>query len=297
MRGLGVISVAAVAALATVSQAFVPAAQQQPTTTMVLERPFSTVASAAGKGSGVRVVPTTPMPSEAKAGLGQRLFFGNFLPPYGARDTVRTKVSEDIYLFEQPQTFVNVSVNIRSTVIRMKDGGLFVHAPLAPTAEYVTQLKELGEVKYVVLPVTAVEHKQYMAAFVRQFPAAKVYVAPGQYSWPIELPLGFRVDGVLSDENRVAIPFTDEVDYTGWFFKPFAGSISEVAFFHKASRTLLVTDAVIYIDEQPPEVLARKGVKVPLWKKMALQACFLGPPNLDTFEQIKQRLFVSPVIR
>ena len=44
----------------------------------------------------------------------------------------------------------------------------------------------------------------------------------------------------------------------GWFFKPFAGSISEVAFFHKKSRTLLVTDAVIYIDDAPPEVLARE---------------------------------------
>ncbi len=168
---------------------------------------------------------------------------------------------------------------------------------MAPTAEYVTQLKELGEVKHVVLPVTAVEHKQYMAAFVRKFPRARVYVAPGQFSWPVDLPLGFRVDAVLSDENKAAVPFADEIDFTGWFFKPFAGSISEVAFFHKKSRTLLVTDAVIYIDDAPPEVLARKGVKLPLWKKMALQACFLGPPNLDTFDQIKQRLFVSPVIR
>ena len=67
-----------------------------------------------------------------------------------------------------------------------------------------------------------------MARFVAKFPKAKVYVAPGQFSWPVDLPLGFRVDGVLTDENKGKLPFTDEIDYTGWFFKPFTGSISEV---------------------------------------------------------------------
>lgn len=48
---------------------------------------------------------------------------------------------------------------------------------------------------------------------------------------------------------------------------------------------------------QPPDILASKGVKLPLWKKMALQACFLGPPNLDTFDLISKQLIVSPVIK
>jgi hypothetical protein len=105
------------------------------------------------------------------------------------------------------------------------------------------------------------------------------------------------VDGVLTEENKNKVPFRDEIDYTGWFFKPFAGSISEVAFFHKTSKSLIVTDAAIYIDDQPPAILQQREVKPELWKKMALQACFLGPPNLDTFEEIKQRLIVSPVIK
>lgn len=172
-----------------------------------------------------------------------------------------------------------------------------MHAPVAPTAECISLLKDLGEVAYVVLPVTAVEHKVYMASFVAQFPKAKVYVAPGQFSWPLDLPLGFRVDGILTDENKKMMPFKDEIDYTGWFFRPFTGSISEVAFFHKKSKTLLVTDAVIWIDDSPPEILQQKRIAPNVWKKMALQACFLGPPNLDTFEEIKQKLIVSPVIR
>lgn len=35
---------------------------------------------------------------------------------------------------------------------------------------------------------------------------------------------------------------------------------SEVAFFHAASKTLLVTDAVVYVPEDPPEIIPRKSL-------------------------------------
>lgn len=114
MWGLKLLSAALVAQAAA---AFVPPAALTTTTMMA----SSTMASAPSSrsSSGVRLVPTTPSPP-SQAGLGQKFFLGNFLPPYGLRDTIRTQVSDDIFLFEQAQTFVNVSVNIRSTVIRMK---------------------------------------------------------------------------------------------------------------------------------------------------------------------------------
>ena len=42
-----------------------------------------------------------------------------------------------IWLFEQEQAlgFSSVSTNIRMTVIKLKSGGLWVHAPIAPTKE------------------------------------------------------------------------------------------------------------------------------------------------------------------
>lgn len=33
-----------------------------------------------------------------------------------------------------------------------------------------------------------------------------------------------------------------------------------MAFFHKKSKTLLVTDAVIYVSERPPEVVGRESL-------------------------------------
>ena len=72
-----------------------------------------------------------------------------------------------------------MTVNTRMTVIRLKDGSLWVHAPVAPTKQCINLVKELGEVKYILLGTFAIEHKSYLGPFARRFPGAQVYVAPG----------------------------------------------------------------------------------------------------------------------
>lgn len=50
-----------------------------------------------------------------------------------------------IWLFEQEQAlgFSSVSTNIRMTVIKLKSGGLWVHAPIAPTKECIQVAAEI----------------------------------------------------------------------------------------------------------------------------------------------------------
>lgn len=50
---------------------------------------------------------------------------------------VSQAVKDTIWLFEQEQAlgFSSVSTNIRMTVIKLKSGELWVHAPIAPTKE------------------------------------------------------------------------------------------------------------------------------------------------------------------
>jgi hypothetical protein len=38
------------------------------------------------------------------------------------------------------------------------------------------------------------------------------------------------------------------------------GPYVEVAFYHKSSRTLLVTDAVIFVPQQPPECISKESL-------------------------------------
>jgi hypothetical protein len=63
-------------------------------------------------------------------------------------------------------------------VVVLREGGLWVHNPLAPTQELLEMMAELegrhGAVRYVVLGSTQVEHKVFLGPFARRFPSAEV---------------------------------------------------------------------------------------------------------------------------
>ena len=48
-----------------------------------------------------------------------------------------------MWVFEQPQSlgFSNVTTNVRMVVIKLASGGLWVHAPIAPTKQCLELLK------------------------------------------------------------------------------------------------------------------------------------------------------------
>jgi hypothetical protein len=186
--------------------------------------------------------------------------------PYGQKRTLRQEIVPDwIWTFEQLQGIFYVVVPIRMTVVRLKDGGLLVYAPVAPTRECRGLLQELidryGDVKYIILPtISGLEHKVFVGPFARHFPQALVYTAPGQWSFPLNLPLtwlGFpprRTQGLPSDPSQT--PFFAEFDYR--ILGPLdlrLGQFGEVAFFHRPTQTLLVTDSLISIPEEPPTIL------------------------------------------
>ncbi|GKU97310.1 hypothetical protein SLEP1_g10474 [Rubroshorea leprosula] len=280
----------------------------------------------------------------ATSGRGGGRFYLNFtgfpfpLGPFLNRRTTRTEaVKGCIWLFEQEQAlgFSSVSTNIRMTVIKLKSGGLWVHAPIAPTKECIQLLKELGApVEYIVLPTFAYEHKIFVGPFSRKFPQAQVWVAPRQWSWPLNLPLeffGIFRSKTLKDGDLLT-PWADEIEQKVLSSPEVGiGPYVEVAFYHKRSRTLLVTDAVIFVPRKPPECISKesllasaknglavkilsKGKEVPDepvvdnnmnrqkgWERMVLQILFLGPSNLlepnASFAQMSQKLIVSPIVK
>ncbi|GAA0170481.1 hypothetical protein LIER_24729 [Lithospermum erythrorhizon] len=275
---------------------------------------------------------------------GRGRFYINFtgfpfpLGPFLNRRTIRTQIVKDsIWSFEQEQAlgFSSVSTNIRMTVIKLKSGGLWVHAPIAPTKECIELVKELdAPVEYIVLPTFAYEHKIFVGPFSRKFPQAQVWVAPRQWSWPLNLPLEFfgifRSKTLQNDD--MSTPWVGEIEQKVLSSPEVGiGPYVEVAFYHKRSRTLLVTDAVIFVPNQPPSCISKesllasaknglavkilsKGKEVPNepvvdnnlnrqkgWERMVLQILFLGPSNLlepkASFAQMSQKLIVSPIVK
>uniref|UniRef100_B8HKJ6 DUF4336 domain-containing protein n=1 Tax=Cyanothece sp. (strain PCC 7425 / ATCC 29141) TaxID=395961 RepID=B8HKJ6_CYAP4 len=188
------------------------------------------------------------------------------LYPYGQRRTLRQEVVKDtIWTFEQVQGIFYVVVPIRMTVVKLEAGGLLVYAPIAPTQECVRLVRELeaqhGAVRHIILPtLSGLEHKVFVGPFARRFPQAQVWVAPGQWSYPLNLPLtwlGFppgRTRPLPPDSCQVE--FGDELDYA--LLGPIRlglGSFGEVACLHRRSRTLVVTDTVVSVPADPPAIV------------------------------------------
>ncbi len=188
------------------------------------------------------------------------------LYPYGQRRTLRKEVVKDtIWTFEQIQGILYVVTPIRMTVIKLEAGGLLVYAPVAPTPECLRLMQELvtvhGAVKYIILPtVSGIEHKVFVGPFARRFPQSQVFVAPNQWSFPLNLPLSWL--GLPLGRTQIlpvessSVPFSDEFDYA--ILGPIQlglGPFEEVALFHRRSQTLLLTDTLVSVPETPPEIV------------------------------------------
>jgi len=232
------------------------------------------------------------------------------LQPYALRETVREELVPGwMWGFEQAHGAIDIVVNIRMTVVRMSGGGLWVHAPVAPTQQCLRLLRELerefGPVKHIVHPTYAVEHKVFVGPFARACREADVWVAPGQWSFPLQLPMSML--GVFP--KRVNVIGRDRALWTGEFVPKAlslplrgAGPFVEVAFVHRATRTLLVTDTLVCPQPAPPRVctsdplplllIARDSPEQPVedggdkrlegWMKTALLALYLSHPSSTT---------------
>ena len=232
--------------------------------------------------------------------------------PYRERRTICQEVVKDaIWTFDQIQGIFYVVVPIRMTVVKLEEGGLLVYAPVAPTGECVRLMRELeakhGEVKYIILPtISGLEHKVFVGPFARFFKKAQVYVAPSQWSFPLNLPLtwlGFpRQRTHILPEDSSKTPFANQFNYA--ILGPVhlgPGRFAEVAFFDKRTDTLLVADSIVSIPENPPAIVQvnpyallyhakenaadiiedtqesrRKG-----WQRICLFAMYFNPSVLD----------------
>ena len=195
-----------------------------------------------------------------------RFFFPALTPPFADRATYSYDLGRNAWAFEQLLSFANVTATIRCNVILLESGGLWIHSPQYPTGEFCKLLDDLGHpVEHIVLPCNALEHKSPMKALVKKYPKAHVWVSPGQYgpfgtcglsiSKSDKSNMGYRIDGILAEGNPLP-PWAKEFDMATLYVNipQNSGPVSEVAFCHKPSKTLIATDAVVYIPsgEAPP---------------------------------------------
>ena len=140
-------------------------------------------------------------------------------------------LGKDLWVVERPQTFYGLSVGTRMTVIRLSDGRILLHSPVALDAELRAELDALGQVCLAVAPNRV--HHLHAGAVALVYPETRLWVAPGLERKRPDL----EFVAVLGDEAPEE--WRGEVDQVFFRGRPYE---NEVVFFHRASRTLILCD-------------------------------------------------------
>ena len=152
--------------------------------------------------------------------------------PIGAQPiAMLQELDRDIWVVERPQRFYGLEVGTRMTVIRLADGSLLLHSPVALDPRLRRALDSLGPVRFAVAPNRF--HHLHAGEVMRAYPEARLWVAPGLEQKRPDL----AIEAVLGDEAPAE--WKSEVDQVFFRGRPFE---NEIVFLHRASRTLILCD-------------------------------------------------------
>lgn len=141
------------------------------------------------------------------------------------------QLDDSLWVADHPFGMLGLKVGTRTTIVRLEDGGLFVHSPGPLSVQLAKQLDELGPVRCIVAPNKF--HHLFVSEFAKAYQGASVHLAPGLAQK--------RKDLAFDEELGDAPPalWRSDIDQCLYEGAPLAG---EVVFFHGASRTLILTD-------------------------------------------------------
>jgi hypothetical protein len=128
----------------------------------------------------------------------------------------------------------------RMTVMRLSNGDLLLHSPIGFNEGLAEEVCRLGTVRHLVSPNQF--HYAHIGEWARAFPEAISWASPGvrQRARARQVEVGFtrNLDASAPHEWREEI---DQTLFPGGYFKEFV-------FFHKASRTMILTDTIINLE-------------------------------------------------
>jgi len=139
---------------------------------------------------------------------------------------------------------------VRMTVIRLPNGDLLLHSPTRYSIALKLELEKLGRIRHLVAP--SFGHWIHMLEWQQAYPDAVTWAAPGLRKRSQVRRSGLRLDHDLSEMASPA--FEDAI---GVVVVPGGLGFNEAALFHQPSRTLVLTDLVLNLEQQKLPALAR----------------------------------------
>ncbi len=147
--------------------------------------------------------------------------------------------ADDVWTVERSQRFWGVETGTRMTVVRLSDGGLFIHGPVALDDATRAKVDAIGPVRAVVC--SSRYHHLYAGQWAEAYPDAALCACPGLEQKRADLPWSH----VMRDEPHALWESDLEQVYFSARFE------HEVVFFHRATRTLICLDALLNLSTHP----------------------------------------------
>jgi hypothetical protein len=149
-----------------------------------------------------------------------------------------TEIDRDIWIAEGPSvSFFGFPYPTRMTLVRLSDGGLWLCSPIELNAALADAVQALGPVQHLVSPNKI--HHLFLGQWAQAWPNAKLWASPGLARRRRDLSF----DGELGDVAEPAWESDiDQLIFRGSF------ALEEVVFFHRASRSAIITDLVQKFD-------------------------------------------------
>jgi hypothetical protein len=152
---------------------------------------------------------------------------------------VLKRVADDLWIVDGPlirfgMSWLKMPFPTRMTVIRLPGDRLFIHSPTPLPPELKIAVEQIGVPSWIVGPNRL--HYWWISEWKAAFPDANVYLAPR-----IEEQASGRIDfNYRSLDGESGFPWDADIATL-----PITGSyMTEVAFFHRPSRTLILTDLI-----------------------------------------------------
>lgn len=173
-----------------------------------------------------------------------------------------TSLALDLWELDAPLTVLGMSLGHRMTVARLPDCSLWLHSPVEYSTDLAAAIAPFGPVAHIVAPNCI--HDTYLERWFDAYPQARFHGARGFAK--------FRPDLKFTDTLGDTPPAAWAAVFDQHLLRGMP-RLNEVAFLHRASRTLILTDLVFNL-----------GPDMPLLSRVLLRLndcyCKFGPSRL-----------------
>jgi len=188
---------------------------------------------------------------------------------YPPLDTLKP-VAADIWIVDSgPLRAMGLPIPVRMTVIRLRTGEMLLHSPTRYDEGLKIEIDRLGPIRHLVAPNIA--HWSFLKDWQANYPDATTWAAPGLRQRSPVKKSGLVIDHDLGMQAPEAWKADlDQIVVPGGF------GVNEVAFLHRGSRTLVLTDLIENFEPSKLGTVARPFV----WLAGAMAPDGMAPAHL-----------------